>query len=400
MDFIRKHQTFLIGNYAPPAIEIVRGKGSHLWDSQGKKYLDFTSGIAVTNLGHSHPEWIKQVQHQVELLAHCSNLYSIPEQVRLAERLARKIGPGKVLFCNSGAEANEALIKLSRLHGEQGEGKRTKILVARNGFHGRTLGALSATESSKYRKGFEPLLPGFVFCKLNELSDFENAIDDETVAILVESIQGEGGLHVSSDSFLQGIEKLCQKNNLLFLMDEVQAGIARTGEFLGYQKSGVQPDAIAMAKGLGGGFPIGAMWVKDSSSSLFTPGSHGTTFGGSPLACSAAHAVLDVIEKEDLIAQAKVLGDYLLQGIQKLAENFPKKILEIRGRGLMLGVQLADEPGELVSILRDNGLLAVGAAGQTLRLLPPLTITQDEIDQGLKILRQSLSAFEPKKIVP
>jgi len=400
MDFIRKHQTFLIGNYAPPAIEIVRGKGSHLWDSQGKKYLDFTSGIAVTNLGHSHPEWIKQVQHQVELLTHCSNLYSIPEQVRLAERLARKIGPGKVLFCNSGAEANEALIKLSRLHGEQGEGKRTKILVARNGFHGRTLGALSATESSKYRKGFEPLLPGFVFCKLNELSDFENAIDDETVAILVESIQGEGGLHVSSDSFLQGIEKLCQKNNLLFLMDEVQAGIARTGEFLGYQKSGVQPDAIAMAKGLGGGFPIGAIWVKDSSSSLFTPGSHGTTFGGSPLACSAAHAVLDVIEKEDLIAQAKVLGDYLLQGVQKLAENFPKKILEIRGRGLMLGVQLADEPGELVSILRDNGLLAVGAAGQTLRLLPPLTITQDEIDQGLKILRQSLSAFEPKKIVP
>jgi len=400
MDFIRKHQTFLIGNYAPPAIEIVRGKGSHLWDSQGKKYLDFTSGIAVTNLGHSHPEWIKQVQHQVELLAHCSNLYSIPEQVRLAERLARKIGPGKVLFCNSGAEANEALIKLSRLHGEQGEGKRTKILVARNGFHGRTLGALSATESSKYRKGFEPLLPGFVFCKLNELSDFENAIDDETVAILVESIQGEGGLHVSSDSFLQGIEKLCQKNNLLFLMDEVQAGIARTGEFLGYQKSGVQPDAIAMAKGLGGGFPIGAIWVKDSSSSLFTPGSHGTTFGGSPLACSAAHAVLDVIEKEDLIAQAKVLGDYLLQGIQKLAEKFPKKILEIRGRGLMLGVQLADEPGELVSILRDNGLLAVGAAGQTLRLLPPLTITRDEIDQGLKILRQSLSAFEPKKIVP
>jgi len=400
MDFIRKHQTFLIGNYAPPAIEIVRGKGSHLWDSQGKKYLDFTSGIAVTNLGHSHPEWIKQVQHQVELLAHCSNLYSIPEQVRLAERLARKIGPGKVLFCNSGAEANEALIKLSRLHGEQGEGKRTKILVARNGFHGRTLGALSATESSKYRKGFEPLLPGFVFCKLNELSDFENAIDDETVAILVESIQGEGGLHVSSDSFLQGIEKLCQKNNLLFLMDEVQAGIARTGEFLGYQKSGVQPDAIAMAKGLGGGFPIGAIWVKDSSSSLFTPGSHGTTFGGSPLACSAAHAVLDVIEKEDLIAQAKVLGDYLLQGIQKLAENFPKKILEIRGRGLMLGVQLADEPGELVSILRYNGLLAVGAAGQTLRLLPPLTITRDEIDQGLKILRQSLSAFEPKKIVP
>ena len=400
MDFIQKHQSFLIGNYASPALEIVRGQGSYLWDSQGKKYLDFTSGIAVTNLGHSHPEWIKQVQSQAAVLAHCSNLYSIPEQVRLAERLVGKIGSGKVLFCNSGAEANEALIKLSRLHGEQGETKRTKILVAKNGFHGRTLGALSATESSKYRKGFEPLLPGFLFCKLNELSDFENAIDDETVAILVESIQGEGGLHVASDSFLQGIEKLCQKNNLLFLMDEVQAGIARTGEFLGFQKSGVRPDAIAMAKGLGGGFPIGAIWVKDTRTSLFTPGSHGTTFGGSPLACSAAHAVLDVIEKDDLTARAKELGNFLHQGIQKLAEDFPKQILEVRGRGLMLGIQLTDEPGELVSILRENSLLVVGAAGQTLRLLPPLTISQDEIEEGLKILRLSLSALDQKKIVP
>ena len=400
MNFIQKHQSFLIGNYASPALEIVRGQGSYLWDSQGKKYLDFTSGIAVTNLGHSHPEWIKQVQSQAEVLAHCSNLYSIPEQVRLAERLVGKIGPGKILFCNSGAEANEALIKLSRLFGEQGKTKRTKILVAKNGFHGRTLGALSATESSKYRKGFEPLLPGFVFCKLNELSDFENAIDDETVAILVESIQGEGGLHVASDSFLQGIEKLCQKNNLLFLMDEVQAGIARTGEFLGFQKSGVRPDAIAMAKGLGGGFPIGAIWVEDSRTTLFTPGSHGTTFGGSPLACSAAHAVLDVIDNQDLIARAKQLGDFLLQGIQQLAEEFPKKILEVRGRGLMLGIQLTDKPDELVSILRENGLLAVGAAGQTLRLLPPLTISQDEIEEGLKILRLSLSASEQNKIVP
>jgi acetylornithine/N-succinyldiaminopimelate aminotransferase len=400
MNFIQKHQSFLIGNYASPALEIVRGQGSYLWDSQGKKYLDFTSGIAVTNLGHSHPEWIKQVQSQAEVLAHCSNLYSIPEQVRLAERLVGKIGPGKVLFCNSGAEANEALIKLSRLYGEQGQTKRTKILVAKNGFHGRTLGALSATESSKYRKGFEPLLPGFVFCKLNDLSDFENAIDDETVAILVESIQGEGGLHVASDSFLQGIEKLCQKNNLLFLMDEVQAGIARTGEFLGFQKSGVRPDAIAMAKGLGGGFPIGAIWVEDSRTSLFTPGSHGTTFGGSPLACSAAHAVLDVIEKEDLTARAKQLGNFLLHEIQQLAEKFPQQILEVRGRGLMLGIQLTDEPGELVSILRENGLLAVGAAGQTLRLLPPLTISQDEIEEGLNILRLSLSALEQKKIVP
>ena len=218
------------------------------------------------------------------------------------------------------------------------------------------------------------------------------------MAILVESIQGEGGLHVASDSFLQGIEKLCQKNNLLFLMDEVQAGIAEPENFWD-SKIRVRPDAIAMAKGLGGGFPIGAIWVEDSRTSLFNPGSHGTTFGGSPLACSAAHAVLDVIEKEDLTARAKQLGNFLLQEIQQLAEKFPQQILEVRGRGLMLGIQLTDEPGELVSILREKGLLAVGATGQTLRLLP-LTISQDEIEEGLNILRLSLSALEQKKIVP
>jgi len=391
---LKRHQTFLVGNYAPPAIEIIRGKGSLLWDSKGKEYLDFTSGIAVTNLGHSHPSWTKEIKKQAETLAHCSNLFSIPQQVRLAERLVEKIAPGKVLFCNSGAEANEALIKLSRLHGQLSQPRKTKILVARNGFHGRTMGALSATESAKYRKGFEPLLPGFVFCKLNDVSDFENAIDHETSAILIESIQGEGGLHEASDSFLQEIQDLCHKNDLLFLMDEVQAGIARTGEFLGYQKSGVQPDAIAMAKGLGGGFPIGAIWVVEKHSNLFTPGSHGTTYGGSPLACSAAHAVLDIIDNENLILRAQTMGNLLIDGLKELVVRFPDQILEIRGRGLMLGLQLADDPSELISILRENGMLTVGAAGNTLRLLPPLTIKEDEIRRGLEILNSSLTQLK------
>ncbi len=391
---LKRHQTFLVGNYAPPAIEIIRGKGSLLWDSKGKEYLDFTSGIAVTNLGHSHPSWTKEIKKQAETLAHCSNLFSIPQQVRLAERLVEKIAPGKVLFCNSGAEANEALIKLSRLHGQLSQPRKTKILVARNGFHGRTMGALSATESAKYRKGFEPLLPGFVFCKLNDVSDFENAIDHETSAILIESIQGEGGLHEARDSFLQEIQDLCHKNDLLFLMDEVQAGIARTGEFLGYQKSGVQPDAIAMAKGLGGGFPIGAIWVVEKHSNLFTPGSHGTTYGGSPLACSAAHAVLDIIDNENLILRAQTMGNLLIDGLKELVVRFPDQILEIRGRGLMLGLQLADDPSELISILRENGMLTVGAAGNTLRLLPPLTIKEDEIRRGLEILNSSLTQLK------
>ena len=238
-------------------------------------------GLVVTNLGHSHPHWVKSVQEQSAKLAHCSNLFSIPEQVSLAERLVSKINPGKILFCNSGAEANEALIKLTRLYGNLNKSKKNKILVASNGFHGRTMGALSATESSKYRSGFEPLLPGFVFCKFNDQKDFEKAIDDQTVAILVESIQGEGGLHAASDEFLQGLQNLCHTHELLFLMDEVQAGIARTGEFLGI-KIRVCPDGIAMAKGLGGGFPTGAIWVCEKHSSLFSPGSHGTTLGGSP----------------------------------------------------------------------------------------------------------------------
>ena len=393
---LHRHQSFLVGNYAPPPIEIVRGAGTKLWDSAGKEYLDFTSGIAVTNLGHSHPEWIKKVQEQTGKLVHCSNLFSIPGQVRLAQRLVEKIGDGKLLFCNSGAEANEALIKLARLHGQKTSIDNPKILVASNGFHGRTLGALSATQSPKYRDGFEPLLPGFVFCNFNDLSDFERAIDKQTVAVLVESIQGEGGLYVAKDDFLQGLQKLCQQHHLLLCMDEVQAGISRTGEFLGYQKSGIQPDAIAMAKGLGGGFPIGAVWINPKHATLFTPGSHGTTFGGSPLACSAAHAVLDIIESENLTIRAQKMGNLLLGGLEKISSQFPHYLLEIRGRGLMLGLQLSFEPAKLIPTLRENGLLTVGAAGQTLRLLPPLTVNEEEILQSLEILHAGMSQIDLK----
>ena len=249
--------------------------------------------------------------------------------------------------------------------------------------------------NQKYRQGFDPLLPGFVFCELNNLADFEQAIDEQTAAILIESIQGEGGLHVASNEFLRGVN-LCNQNDLLLLMDEVQAGIARTGEFLGYQKSGIQPHAIAMAKGLGGGFPIGAIWVCDKYASLFSPGSHGTTFGGSPLACSAAHAVLDVIERENLTLRAQQMGSLLLEGLEQLATEFPESILQIRGRGLMIGVQLAFEPAELISFLRLNGLLTVGAAGQTLRLLPPLTVKEARLATVWKFYTQDFPTLNGK----
>ena len=319
-----EHSKYLVSNYAAPAIEVVRGKGTKVWDSDGKEYLDFTTGIAVSNLGHSHPHWVQAVSSQASELVHCSNLFSIPEQVRLAKRLVEKIGPGKVLFCNSGAEANEGLIKLARKVGNQNEEtEKHKIVVAENGFHGRTMGALSATASPKYRKGFEPLLSSFSFAPLNNIGAFDQAIDDHTVAVLVESIQGEGGIYEADDSFLQELSKICEERNVLLLLDEVQAGIGRTGEFLGFQKSGITPSAVAMAKGLGGGFPIGAIWISEQYADTFGPGSHGTTFGGSPLACSAAHAVLDVLEQEDLISATKQKGMSFTKNSQNLFPSIP-----------------------------------------------------------------------------
>lgn len=394
MDLVR-HNSFLLGNYAPPALEIAGGSGSWLWDSSGRKFLDFTSGIAVASLGHCHPHWVKQVGEQSKKLIHCSNLFSIPEQVRLAERLVSKIGPGKVLFCNSGAEANEAMLKLSRLFGNQSpDSRRHKILVAKNGFHGRTMGALSATESIKYRDGFEPLLSGFVFCEFNDPDDFEEAADENTVAVLVESIQGEGGMHVATTEFLVGLQNMCARRNLLFLLDEVQAGIGRTGEFLGYQHAGVRPDAVALAKGIGGGFPLGAVWICDERASLFAPGSHGTTYGGSPLACSAAHAVLDVLERENLTIRAKDLGERFFSNLEALQAEYPSLILEVRGKGLMLGLALSCEPAAVIPSLRDLGLLTVGAAGRTLRLLPPLTVEEEELEQALKILHDGFAGID------
>ena len=392
------HKKFLLGNYANPVLEIVRGEGTRLWDSEQREFLDFTSGIAVTNIGHSHPQWIEQVSRQAQSLVHCSNLFSISEQVRLAKRLTSAIGSGKMLFCNSGAEANEGLIKFARLASESAEFKgKHKILVAENAFHGRTMGALSATASPKYRKGFEPLLDGFEFAPLNDLDSFQRKLDDQTVAVLIESIQGEGGIHEAKDDFLQGLEKLCRERNALLMLDEVQSGIGRTGDFLGYQQSGVYPDAVALAKGLGGGFPIGAFWISEQWGGVFKPGSHGTTFGGSPLACAAAHAVLDVIENEGLVEAAKENGLLLRDGLTRLIGLFPDILEEVRGRGLMLALAIKNDPAELIGSLREKGLLLVGAGGNSIRFLPPLNVKVSEIEQALNITEDVLSSLQSKQ---
>lgn len=393
-----EHSQFLVGNYAAPAIEVVRGQGTKVWDANGKEYLDFTTGIAVTNLGHSHPHWVKSVTTQAKELVHCSNLFSIPEQVRLAKRLVQKIGPGKVLFCNSGAEANEGLLKLARLAGNKNpESKKSGIVVAENGFHGRTLGALSATSSSKYRNGFEPLLPSFSFAPLNKLEAFNQKINQTTAAVLVESIQGEGGIYEAEDQFLQGLANICTERKVMLLLDEVQAGIGRTGEFLGFQKSGIIPSAVAMAKGLGGGFPIGAIWISEEFADVFAPGSHGTTFGGSPLACSAAHAVLDVLEKEDLVSDTQKKGKALRENLYQFISKYPDLVMEVRGRGLMLALAFKNDPAPIVKELRNSGLLVVGAGGHAIRFLPPLNVKNEEIEKALHILDSVLSNFQPKE---
>lgn len=391
-----EHNKYLVSNYATPAIEVIRGEGTKVWDSKDKEYLDFTTGIAVSNLGHSHPHWVKAVSSQSSKLVHCSNLFSIPGQVNLAKRLVEKIGIGKVLFCNSGAEANEGLIKLARKVGNQIENQqRHKIVVAENGFHGRTMGALSATASPKYRKGFEPLLSSFSFAPLNDIKAFDKEIGEDTVAVLVESIQGEGGIYEADDSFLQELSEICKKRKVLLLLDEVQAGIGRTGEFLGFQKSGITPSAVAMAKGLGGGFPIGAIWISEQYAEAFGPGSHGTTFGGSPLACSAANAVLDVLEQENLINAAKEKGASLHKQLSQFISKYPDLISEVRGRGLMLALAFKNDPAPLVKKLREAGLLVVSAGGHAIRFLPPLNVSDDEIEQAISIVDTALSTFQP-----
>ncbi|MEM7674340.1 MAG: aminotransferase class III-fold pyridoxal phosphate-dependent enzyme, partial [Verrucomicrobiota bacterium] len=289
MNTQERYEAYSLGNYAvPPAISIVEGQGAYVWDEARRRYLDMTSGIAVTALGHSHPEWVKAVQEQAATLSHCSNIFGNPNQAKLAEKLVEKAGPGRVFFCNSGAEANEALIKFARLWGykQSGEveGKKYKIVVADTAFHGRTFGGMSATPQPKIQKGFGPLLPGFTVAKYNDIESFENAIDAETAAVFIETIQGEGGIRPFQLEFLRKLRALCTEKNILMLIDEVQCGIARTGKFFAYQHAEIKPDAIGMAKGLGNGFPIGAVWISEPHHSVFTPGTHGTTFGGSPLA--------------------------------------------------------------------------------------------------------------------
>jgi acetylornithine aminotransferase/acetylornithine/N-succinyldiaminopimelate aminotransferase len=391
------HEAFLLGNYAKAALTLARGQGLRVWDTSGREYLDFAAGIAVTGLGHCHPKWVARVQAQAATLTHCSNLYHNTPKLRLAKALVDRIGPGCLFFCNSGTEANETLLKLARLHGRAlaggVEARRYKVICAKNAFHGRTFGGMAATPQEKIQGGFRPMLDGFAFGELNNLASFEALVDAQTAAIFVETIQGESGVHATTPEFLRGLRALCDRHQLLLMIDEVQCGLGRTGKFLACEHSGIQPDAVGLAKGLGGGFPIGAVWIAEKFAHLFTPGSHGNTFGGNPLACAAALAVLEIMDDEKLIANVNALAPAFHQKLHALAADAPHLLTHVRGQGFMIALQLCTDPAPVVAALREAGLLVVAAGGNSVRLLPALTATAADLDAAVAILRRVFTAW-------
>ena len=410
MNTAEKLEKYILPTYGRFPIEPSHGKGTELWDTQGKRYLDFCTGIAVCSLGHAHPKMVSTIEKQASKLMHCSNLYHISTQADLAELIVEECIklPGKMFFSNSGAEANDGMIKLARKFGhenpnEKGE-SRYEILTFGMSFHGRTIGAMSATGQEKIQKGFAPLLPGFTHLPYNDEKALEKAIGDRTVAIMLEPIQGEGGVNPATPEFLEKVAELCEKYELLLLIDEVQCGFGRTGHLMGWQAvlEDLEPDAVSWAKGMGGGFPIGGFWVTDQSkngkalSSILGPGSHGSTYGGNPLACAVSHTVISEILEEDLIGNVTLSSQFITDTIESWQHP---AIDSIRGAGLLLGIVLKDDitcpEGKTVSIhlcnlLSDKGLLVPPAGGAVIRLLPPLNVKNEEIVEALEILKAGL----------
>lgn len=397
-EIVEMQKDYLIPTYAP-GLALVEGSGTSVWDAEGNEYLDFVSGIAVTNIGHCHPKMVRAVQDQVETLVHVSNLYYNERQPQLAKALSEHSGlPGaKCFFCNSGAEANEGMIKLARLWGSD-KGKY-EIVTMRQSFHGRTLATLTATGQEKVQKGFGPLPEGFTHANFNDLQSVEDSISSKTAAVLVEALQGEGGVIPSDPEFLSGLRKLCDEKGILLLCDEVQCGMGRTGRWFGFQNYDVQPDAFSLAKGLGNGFPIGAIVAGSALADVFQPGHHATTFGGTPMACSAALSVIEVIEEEDLLANTMMMGAYLVEGLCEISAKHKKWISQVRGLGLLLGLVLDVPALPLQKKLQEKGMLALATAGNVLRLLPPLNVSQKEVDQALKLIGEACEELHEEMAV-
>jgi acetylornithine/N-succinyldiaminopimelate aminotransferase len=390
----------LYPNYRQPPIVFVRGKGCEVWDKAGKRYLDLAAGVAVSALGHAHPRYVAAIAEQVGRLVHMSNYFYNEPNILLAAELCKRTGMDRAFFCNSGTEANEALLKLARHYFYlNGQKDRYRIIAFEEAFHGRTLGALSMTGRAKYREGFGPYEGGVTHVPYGDLDAVKKAMGPDVAAIIVEPVQGEGGVVPAPSGFLQSLRSIADNHGALLLLDEVQTGIARTGSFLAYQPHGVVPDAIALAKGLGGGFPIGAMVCLEKLAGALPAGSHGTTYGGNPLASTAALTVLAVVDEENLVEGAKKKGEHLGRALSALSAKYPDMLGPERGAGLLRALPLKGslEPRAVLGPLRDRGLLLIVAGDAALRFCPPLIVTEAELDQGVRILDEVLASLRPQK---
>ncbi len=390
-DIADRASSVLVGNYARQPIALVRGEGCWLYDAEDKRYLDLMGGIATAVLGHANPKLRAALEAQAAKLWHVSNFYTTEPQIRLAERLTANSFAEAIFFCNSGAEANEAALKLARKHHRDHGNDRFEIIAFEGGFHGRTLFTVSATGTPAYWKGFEPLVPGIHHARWDDLDSVRALLSKKTAAIIVEPLQGEGGLRTPDPGFLSGLRELADENGCLLIFDEVQVGMGRTGTLFAYEQEDVVPDIMTLAKALGGGIPIGAMCTTRELAAALVPGTHASTFGGNPLACAVASTVLDELVEGGVLDHAKSIGERLGEGLESIASELGSKIVrETRGRGLLRGLALVDSPAAVIEGCRGRGVLVISAGDNVLRLAPPLIISADEIDHGLAVLREVL----------
>ena len=389
-EIIDLNNQYLCQTYARYPVAFVRGEGCKLWDAEGKEYLDLFASLAVMNLGQCHPAVVKAVQEQVATLTHISNLHHTVPQARLAELLCKNSFGDKVFFCNSGAEANEASIKLARKYGVDKRDGRYEILTVLGSFHGRTMATIAATGQEKVRQGFGPVLEGFRYVAYDDLAAMEAAVSEKTIAILVEPILGEGGVVIPQPGYLKGVRDICDRHGLLLIADEVQVGIGRTGTLFAYEHTGIEPDIMPLAKALGGGIPVGAMVARAEVAESLSLGSHGSTFGGNAVACAAGVAVIETLLNDGVLENCQKMGAYFLSKLQALKDKF-SFITEVRGQGLILGAELDRDGAGIAASCLEEGLLINCAAGKVLRFIPPLIVTKDEIEQGMDILEKVLA---------
>ncbi len=385
-EWIARGDKHVAKNYGRYPLVPVRGEGCRLWDADGRAYLDFLAGVAVNNLGHCHPKVVAALKEQAEKLIHCSNFYHIPAQIELAEILCEHSFGDRAFFCNSGAEANEAAIKLARKYSREKHGEnRFEVITALASFHGRTIGTISATGQEKVRLGFEPVVPGFSYVPFGDIDALKKAVNPRCCAVMLEPLQGEGGVNVPPAGYLQQVRELCDQHGLLLIFDEVQVGCGRTGTLFAYQNEGVEPDIMTLAKALAGGPPIGAMVTREEIAASFGPGTHGSTFGGNPLMATAAVAAMQTLLQDGVLDNCLAMGDYLRSRLEELKARYGF-ITEVRGRGLILGMEMTVEGGDMVVKALQRGLLINCTVGKVLRFVPPLTVTKEEIDEAIEIL--------------